>query len=1448
VGIIGFLARFPSSLITGLCILIVTMMVAYVTGRSENFIVGSTFLVGGLMLGGFFIGAAFSEITAIIIILLVAIIPAFTLSIILLPLLTIIIIAVVVLITIGVLPLMASISSGTELILFFGLAVVEGVFILIAWYREKNETLQQEEISSLRGRLEERIDERTRYTRIAAEIAQEIISSKTLEELLDKAANHTAARFGFTDVGIYLSDDTQHYLELKAARGSETERALRAGKRVKFGPPSLLGWVAENKQQRLVTRIGEDPLHLEAELLSSNQSELGIPILSGDNLLGVMDAQSTRSTIFDNETIVVLQMLASQIATAINNVRLLEVEQGSIKGVVDAYQAGYNINRTGKENEVYQIIQGLFAKTAYMCMVLIPEGEGHKVVAKSDSRLPEGQSLPDFISVSENELAPILTNGLFIGERNRLNSLPYNLISMLRQLQIFSAALIPIIRKGSGAGVVILATREKIPLVQTALQPYINFVQQIGTTLDRIHETQDKDDHILEMETISLTSSRIAKAKTEKDVIEALQEIFQGESKSAVLLVAENNTLRVTTNTNLSQEGEASKLPERLDVPPEEILKQLGNTVLVEEVSKLSALYYAQFHPELSKFIEDEASKLPALHAELIKLINALHFDCAALIPVTRNGEMESLIIVGTTGNQQLTPLVKTYTGITELTRSAFDRIRNERDFENRLNQDNARLLEQTRHLTNQLQTAAEVVEASSEDEIFKAVQRLFQGTPSAAILLVAEKNNLRIAKSADLAQEKELVGLPEWLNVSPADIFKQIGNKPLVEEISKLNALHYAQFHPELQKFIQEDATALPNLDPELFKLIEAAQFSSVGLIPIIRNEELVNLLIVGTKSDQPSAGLIEPYTGVSDLVTSAFGRLHDEKEIEHRLNEDEVIILMSQEITSIRDLQTLYSTLHTHIRQTLGNVNFLLALYNANTNSISVPYLYEKGTDSNDAVNTIEAFPIGEGLTSILIRTKQPLMLVEDAEKRAIALGAKITGKPPKSWLGTPMVVADEVIGAIVVQDVEHEFAFDDNDLRFLTTLSTQVAGTIYNAHLLEETRNRAIQLQTAAEIARDISGSLDLGELLNKAVTLIRERFNFYHAAIFLVDSLNEFAVIREATGEAGTQMKRAGHKLKVGSKSIVGYVTGSGEPLIVNDTTRDATYYANPLLPETRAEAALPLKVGQRILGALDVQSAQPYSFGSEDISVLRILSDQMAVAVINSELFADTQEHLSQHRLLHHVTTAAASGTTLEEALNSAVQGLQVTLGGDRVSILLADKASKTLKINSYAGYSEEVGQLSVPYGEGITGWVAVHLQPQRINDVSQDSRYIQVGSNVRSELAVPLSYRGDLLGVLNVESDQAGAYNENDEEMLGTLGGSLAAIISNARLIEQVRRQVDHERMLYEVTSKIRRSTDMQTIMATTTSELSKVLGARRAQIKLEIEDETKNEARAGSE
>jgi GAF domain-containing protein len=423
---------------------------------------------------------------------------------------------------------------------------------------------------------------------------------------------------------------------------------------------------------------------------------------------------------------------------------------------------------------------------------------------------------------------------------------------------------------------------------------------------------------------------------------------------------------------------------------------------------------------------------------------------------------------------------------------------------------------------------------------------------------------------------------------------------------------------------------------------------------------------------------------------------------------------------------------------------------------------------------------------------------------------------------------------MGALIVQDPENERAFNDNHLRFLSALSSQVAGVFYNLRLLEDSRVRALQLETAAEIARDISSSLNLDELLARAVNYIRDRFSFYHAAVFLLDSQGDSAVIREATGEAGAQLKRAGHKLGVGSRSIVGYVAGRGEALVINDTSKDPTYYANPLLPDTRGEAATPLKVGERILGVLDVQSTQPFAFNVDNLRTLQILADQLAIAVVNSELFSETQEHLSQHRLLHHITTSAASGTTLEEALSSAVNGLQVTLGGDRVSILLLDRERRELHIQSWVGYSEDASRIRIPVGTGITGWVAAHRRPLRIDNTAEDPRYIQLSSNTRSELAIPLLYRNELLGVLNVESELLSAYSDNDEEMLGTLAGSLAAVIANARLLEQIRGQAERERLLYEITSKIRRSTDMDTILSTTASELIKVLGARRTRIRVE--------------
>ncbi|HKJ39030.1 MAG TPA: GAF domain-containing protein [Anaerolineales bacterium] len=624
------------------------------------------------------------------------------------------------------------------------------------------------------------------------------------------------------------------------------------------------------------------------------------------------------------------------------------------------------------------------------------------------------------------------------------------------------------------------------------------------------------------------------------------------------------------------------------------------------------------------------------------------------------------------------------------------------------------------------------------------------------------------------------------------------------------------------------QDETSIP---PPLLAYPKQLGCNTAAYVPILQEGQLRGVILIGARNDQVlDDDVVDAFNRTIRLTANSIKLKTSKTEPvdDRHTAELRALNTLASSVSSIDNPQDFYSTIHDHIRNVIGDYGVVVALYEQSTNSINIPYIFEDGKFS-----TVDAFPLGEGLTSIIIRTRKPLMLVEDTMNRAAGMGAKISGKPAQSWMGVPLMAHGEPIGAIIVQDIENEHSFNDDDLQFITSIAGQVSGALYNIRILDESRQSALQFETAAEIARDISSSLDLDDLLQKAVDLIRTRFNFYHASVFLKDTTGEYVVIRESTGEAGAQMKRSGHKLGVGSKSIVGFVAGNGEQLIVNDTTRDATYYPNPLLPDTKGEAGIPLRVGDRIVGVLDVQSTTPYAFSESSLRTLKILADQLAIAVINTELFAETQEHLAQHRLLHHITTTAASGTTLDEALESAVNGLQVTLGGDRVSILLTNREKKNLEVKAAVGYASDIFELKIPVESGITGWAASHKRPLRINNVKEDTRYVEGSINTRSELAIPMIYRSEVLGVLNVESEQLNAYTETDEELLGTLSGSLAAIIANARLLEQIRAQAERERVLFEITDKIRRTTDLQTILTTTVSELARATGANKVHIKV---------------
>jgi signal transduction histidine kinase/CheY-like chemotaxis protein/PAS domain-containing protein len=205
----------------------------------------------------------------------------------------------------------------------------------------------------------------------------------------------------------------------------------------------------------------------------------------------------------------------------------------------------------------------------------------------------------------------------------------------------------------------------------------------------------------------------------------------------------------------------------------------------------------------------------------------------------------------------------------------------------------------------------------------------------------------------------------------------------------------------------------------------------------------------------------------------------------------------------------------------------------------------------------------------------------------------------------------------------------------------------------------------LATATEVGRLITSTLDLDTLFNRTVDLIKTRFNYNFVSIFTVDSTGRNAVLREGAGLVGQEMKVRKHTLSVGSKSIIGTVTAEGSTMVVNNTATNPIHRPNPLLPETRAEMGIPLKIGSRILGALDIQSKEVNAFHPEDIAVLETLADQIAVSLDNANSYDLAQKAVAEMRELDRIKSQFLANMSheLRTPLNSIIGFSRVILKG-----------------------------------------------------------------------------------------------------------------------------------------------------------------------------------------
>ena len=325
------------------------------------------------------------------------------------------------------------------------------------------------------------------------------------------------------------------------------------------------------------------------------------------------------------------------------------------------------------------------------------------------------------------------------------------------------------------------------------------------------------------------------------------------------------------------------------------------------------------------------------------------------------------------------------------------------------------------------------------------------------------------------------------------------------------------------------------------------------------------------------------------------------------------------------------------------------------------------------------------------------------------------------------------------------------------------------------------------------------------------------------------------MEESTGEAGRQLKARRHRLAVGSASIVGQTLATKEPVVVNDVTKSDIHHFNPLLPQTRSELGIPLKAGDEVIGALDVQSTSTQAFSDEDVQVLQILADQLAIAIINARLFQETQQHLAEHQTLHQITTAAASALSVEEAIRNVVESIHALRPDEGVLFLVpTEESPNMLRVAAWAGHTppdpEALKNLRLPVGSGVIGRAAATLDTI-VEDIRSAPNEILGTTNMRSELATPLVYRGELIGVLDLTSPKPNAYDEHDKVMQRTLANSLAAIIANIRLLEAVRRHSGELELLYEITAIAASHVDLDVLLNDITARLQTGFNAQHCGI-----------------
>jgi GAF domain-containing protein len=1199
-----------------------------------------------------------------------------------------------------------------------------------------------------------RLERHAIHLQTASQVSRAASSILDLDELLPQAVDLIRRQFGFYYVGIFLVEAGE-WAVLQSGTDEAGQRMVEQGHRLQVGGDSMIGWCIAHRQARIALDVGEEAVHFDNPLLPDTRSEMALPLISRDQVIGAMTVQSTEAAAFSEEDVAVLQSMADQLANAIENARLYAEAKQRTAELSALLEVSTAASSALSLDDVLAITaeQIVTATNSDGCTLSRWDRLTDSVVTWIEVRLDDREAdepgstyaLEDYPAtravLESREPAIILATDPDADATE---------VALMREQGVSALLMLPLI---AGEEVIGLVEVEQSSRARRFVPAEIRLCQALA------HHAAD-----------AIEDARLAQER-ERRITELamVNEIGQAVSSTldldAFLTTVHRQVSRLfdTTNFYIATYEEGSDQWTsvfRLEGGERQpIARHSIEAGLTGHIIRTHEPLLFRTHQESAAFQQAEGAKIIGEIACSWLGVPVISADRLVGVMAIQNYEQEYVY-----GEQDLT----LFSTIAAQVANALE---------------NLRLLDETRRRAREMEAINEVGQAITSVLDVDAVLRQIVDITKARFGHYCV--NIALVEGSQLVfRYGSTIGSSERRLRSAGLALDLKGGSGLTVEAVRSG-----------RPLLVNDVLA----DPRYLPVAELEDTRSELAVPIEVKGRIIGVLDV--QSDRPFAYRQADVALLQSLVNQAGiaienARLFQDRE--RRITDLAIVNEIGRAVSVASEMEDLLEIVYGRLTRLFETTSFYVAVYDEASGEWTVALEVERGERQPEG-----RYKADTGLTGYIIRSRQPLLLrtLVDFVAFSEAKGIDYLGEPARSWLGVPLIAADEVVGVMAIQDYDRENSYDEQAMALFSTIAAQVANALENVRLLTQTRDRAEEMLVLNEMGRALNVRLDVDAVL----------YNLYRYASQLMDTTNFYVSLYDPEADLISFPLAVENKQQVqwgarhSGRGLTEYVVRSGEPLLIAENVRETIEQrlegVEHIGQTAESWLGVPMTIIDQVIGVVAVQSydtARLYNERHRDLLVA--MARQAAIAIENARLFAQEEQSVQRAQALYETSRALSSHLEEEPLIRAILEAVYRTLGCEHVTISTVDEEAGVIEARhiiwqgEFDVFPEWIQMVRYPLDHpDITAEICRTGRTEIIGE--WDERFNQeiwdkFGHERLLRIFMPIRLRERVIGVIEVgyDKEKKEAIDEEEVQLLAAFVDQAATALQNARLFEEEQR------------------------------------------------------------